>query len=53
MAIKEAKGIFLWKNMIFYPVTIFPLEKPFSVIVCIKYLFKIYLMVINDSLKAI
>lgn len=46
MAIKEAKGIFLWKSMIFYPVTIFPLEKPFSVIVCIKYLFKIYLMAV-------
>lgn len=46
MAIKEARGIFLWKNMIFYTVTIFPLEKPLLVIVCIKYLFKIYLMVL-------
>ena len=48
IAIKEAKGIFLWKKMIFfYPVTIFPLEKPFfSVIVCIKYLLKIYLMAV-------
>lgn len=46
MVIKEAKGIFLWKNMIFYPVTMFPLEKPFSVIVCIKYVFKIYLMAV-------